>query len=134
MLKIQNALVMELLVAGKEFKALKNTIPVFIRLAWDKNETQLQKHYVNIEKGRMAICEEYADKDDAGIPLLTNAKEYQISAENMKLVTEKIKKLGQEEVEIPDFRLDAKDVPKDFSFSIADFPRHELFMKFMFKN
>jgi len=134
MLKIKNAMLPELLQSGKEFKALKTPIPVIVRLAWDKSEEVLIKHYHNHEKARVAICEKYADKDDTGKPIVINDREYRISDENMKLVNPELKALLQQDVEVPDYRLQMADIPKDFSFSNVDFPHYGVFMKYVFKD
>jgi len=131
MRKVKNAEILGMNTAIAEFERLDEKIPFKLTYALSKHKDSIQKHSVDFDKARIAICEEYADKDDDGKAIINPDSGYKLSEENLKTVNEKVFDLLEEEVEVPDYQVSVNDLPNDFGFSPAEFPNNSIFMRYL---
>ncbi len=131
MRKIKNSEILGMNNAIAEFEKLNEKIPFKLSYALSKHKDSIQKHTMDFDKARIAICEEYADKDEAGKPIVNPDSGYKLSEDNMKIVNEKVFELLEEEVEVPDYQVSVNDLPNDFGFSPAEFPNNSIFMRYL---
>jgi len=131
MRKVKNSEVLAMNLAIGEFERLNEKIPFKLGYALSKHRDAIQKHCVDFEKTRVAICEEYADKDETGKAIIHPDSGYKLSEDNFKTVNEKVIDLLNEEVEVPDYQVSVNDLPNDFGFSPAEFPNNAVFMRYL---
>ena len=134
MRKVKNSEVLGMNTAIAEFEKLNEKIPFKLSYALSKHKDALQKHAIDFDKARIAICEEYADKDENGKAIINQDSGYKLTEENMKTVNEKVFDLLEEEVEVPDYQVSVNDLPNDFGFSPAAFPNNSIFMRYLCKD
>lgn len=134
MRKVKNAEVLAMNSAIVEFEKLSEKIPFKLSYAVSKHKDAIQKHSVDFDKARIAICEEYADKDKSGKAIINPDSGYKLSEENLKVVNDKVMDLLNEEVEVPDYQVNVADLPNDFGFSPSEFPNNSVFMRYLIKD
>lgn len=85
----------------------KLTLPPKLSFAISCNLEKLQRESERIEKERTKLCEQYADKDENGEPIMVDSiingnktQEYKMSEENRKLFSEEYGELLDAEVEM----------------------------------
>ena len=98
----------EAFIYAKRLAAFKDKVfPAKLSFAIYCNEETLQKEIERSEKERTKLCEQYAEKDEEGKPVMTdnivNGKKvqaYKLSDENQAIFAEEYNELLETEVEI----------------------------------
>lgn len=85
----------------------KKTFPSKMSFAISCNIEKFQKEVERIDKERKKLCEQYAEKDDEGNPVMVDsmidgneAKEYKIDKEDIKALKEEYESLLETEVDM----------------------------------
>jgi len=131
MRKVKNAEVLAMSNAIAEFERLIDKVPFKLNYALSKHRESIKQHVTDFEKARIAICEEYADKDKEGKAIINPDSGYKLNEGNLKVVNDKVMELLNEEVEVPDYQVSVADLPHDFGFSNAEFPNNGIFMQYL---
>lgn len=85
----------------------KKVFPSKMSFAISYNAEMLQKEVERVEKERLKICEQYAEKDEEGKPVMDDnivdgkkVQSYKMSEENQKVFVEEYNDLLENEVEL----------------------------------
>lgn len=76
-----------------------------------KNVKPILKEVEECEEQRKKLCEEYAEKDDKGEPIIKNGA-YELSKENLKIVNEELENLKEETVTIDIKKVALEDIER----------------------
>lgn len=76
-----------------------------------KNIKPILKEVEEYEEQRKKLCEEYAEKDDKGEPVIKD-NAYDLSKDNLKIINEQLEKIRQETVKIDVKKVTLEDIDR----------------------
>lgn len=106
------------------------TLPSKLGFAITCNLEKLQKESERIEKERKKLCEQFADKDEEGKPVMIDSmingqktQEYKMTEENKKLFSEEYEALPDSDVDIEIRTVKSEEIERCEKVERYDIPR-----------